>query len=191
MPLLSITLTLFLLMDPFGNIPLFLAQLSRYDPKQRRLILFREMLIALVVILVFQWVGDIALNFLGIEPASLHISGGIILFIIALKMIFNSYTNDQDTSEEPFIVPLAIPMIAGPAILAAVTILAHQYGTFLVSLSILISWVCSGIVLLMSTFLKKILKTKGLLALEKLMGLILTLIAVQMIMAGIRMFINT
>ena len=190
MPLLSITLTLFLLMDPFGNIPLFLAQLSRYDPKQRRLILFREMLIALVVILVFQWVGDVALNFLGIEPASLHISGGVILFIIALKMIFNSYSNDQDLTGEPFIVPLAIPMIAGPAILAAVTILAHQYGTFLVSLSILISWVLSGIVLLMSTFLQKFLKTKGLLALEKLMGLILTLLAVQMMMAGIRMFIN-
>lgn len=190
MSILSISLTLFLLMDPFGNIPLFLAQLSPFDAKKRRNILIREMCIALAVILIFQWIGEFALNLLGIENTSLYISGGIILFIIALKMIFNSYVNEKTSDQEPFIVPLAIPMIAGPAILAAVTILAHQHGIFSVSLSTLIAWALSGIILLSSTFFQKFLKVKGLLALEKLMGLILTLLAIQMIMQGIRLFVR-
>jgi multiple antibiotic resistance protein len=179
-------------MDPIGNVPLYIAILQHVPQNRRKKIIVREMLISLFIILLFALVGEGILNLLKISPASLSISGGILLFIISLKMIFSGSLSDNaiaDHKTEPFIVPLAVPLIAGPSILAAVMIFAKkEQNTPILLGSILIAWVLSFIILILSDELKRILKENALQALERLMGLILTLIAVQMFLEGFENF---
>ena len=194
MTVIALAFALFLLMDPIGNIPLFLKTLHPFSPKRQRLILIREMLIALVILLAFQYGGEAMLQGLNIKKDALYISGAIILFLMALEMVFHSSSDEgkaKNDIEEPLIVPLAIPLIAGPAILAAVTIFAAQEANDLkVSAAIILSWIASVVILFFASFLQKILGKKGLLALEKLMGLILTLMSVEMFLEGLRLFMN-
>jgi multiple antibiotic resistance protein len=193
--ILTLAFSFFLLLDPLGNVPLYLAILKNVDPKRQRLIIFREMMIALGVILIFAWVGQEILSLLRISDATLALSGGILLFMIALKMVFSSGNQEFDAKEyleEPLIVPLAIPLIAGPSILAAVMIYAKKEANVMVLFSaIFIAWLASFIILYYSDILKKILSKNGILALEKLMGLILTLIAVEMFLDGVTRFFCT
>jgi len=190
--ILTLAFSFFLLLDPLGNVPLYLAILKNVDAKRQRLIIFREMMIALGVILTFALVGQEILSLLRISDATLALSGGILLFIIALKMVFSSGNQEfdaRDYPEEPLIVPLAIPLIAGPSILAAVMIYAKKEPNLFVLFSaIFIAWLASFIILYYSDILKKILSKNGIQALEKLMGLILTLIAVEMFLDGITRF---
>ena len=121
------------------------------------------------------------------------LSGGLILFIIALKLIFpkgKDSSVDFGEGGEPFIVPLAIPLVAGPAVLAAVMIYSHQEAIWTLITGICIAWLASTVILLTSPILKRILKARGLSALEKLMGLILTLIAAQMFLEGLAPIFN-
>ena len=176
MNLLYIAFSLFLLMDSIGNIPLFISFLKHLSPIRQREIIIREMLIALFVIILFNFLGDGLMRFLHITCDTIQIAGGIILFILALKMVFPTAKdlNVSTTPEtEPFIVPLAIPLVAGPAVLAAVMIFSQQEGRWTMVGGILISWVATLIILLLSSFLQKILGQKGIIALERLMGLIL------------------
>lgn len=192
MNLLYIAFSLFLLMDSIGNIPLFISFLKHLSPTRQREIIIREMLIALIVIILFNFLGVGLMSFLHITCDTIQIAGGIILFILALKMVFPTAkeTNGQTPIEtEPFIVPLAIPLVAGPAVLAAVMIFAQQESHWVMVGGILIAWAASLIVLLLSSFLQKILGQKGIIALERLMGLILILISIQMFMTGISGFI--
>ena len=194
MDLLSIALSLFILMDPIGNVPLYLAFLKEVNPKRQRIVILRELLIALLVILLFTLLGDYLLALLKVSEATISIAGAIILFLIALKMIFPTH-KDQDSEmskeKEPFIVPLAIPFIAGPAVLAAVMLYSHQEkNLWIVVTAIFLAWIASTIILLLSTFLKKILGVRGLTACERLMGLILTLISVQMFFQGLDAYLG-
>ena len=173
-------------MDPIGNVPLFVSMLSKYTPARQRRIITRELIIALFIIILFNFIGNQLLNFLHVSQETVLISGGIILFIIALKMIFPSGEDTISHKGEPYIVPLAIPLVAGPAILAAVMIYTHRVNNTAQMLSaILISWGASLIILLLATWLKKFLGERVLTALERLMGLILTLLSVQMFLEGI------
>lgn len=190
----SIAFSLFLLMDSLGNIPLYISFLKGLDPQRQRYVIFREMVIALVIIILFNFVGDAMMRFLNITHETIQIAGGIILFILALKMIFppmHQPTENLPHDAEPFIVPLAVPLIAGPSILAAVMIYAKQEESNAVMLgAIFIAWTASLIVLLGASLLKKVLGWKGILALERLMGLILTLIAIQMFLSGLSSFLH-
>lgn len=195
MALLSIAFSLFLLMDPIGNIPFYISILKGINPERQRSIIIRELLIALVIIIFFAFLGNGLMEFLNIECATIQIAGGIILFLLCLKMIFPPPhdTHDLPPHEdiEPFIVPLAVPLVAGPGVLAAVMIFAHQEtGSLMMIGAILISWAASLLILLSSPFLKRILGTKGIIALERLMGLILILIAVQMFLSGLEAFLQ-
>lgn len=189
MTLFSLTFALFILMDSVGNIPLFISFLKNLTPARQRFVILREMVIALILIVLFAYLGEALMNFLHIGSNTIQVAGGIILFILSLKMIF---PNGKDPNEqlphntEPLVVPLAVPLIAGPAVLAAVMIYAKQEENNLkLVLAILIAWAASLIILLGSSFLKKILGWRGITTLERLMGLILTLIAVQMFLNGI------
>jgi multiple antibiotic resistance protein len=187
----TLAFSLFLLMDSIGNVPLFLSILKDYDPKRTRRIILREMCIALVVIIVFNFIGDALLNLLGVSQYTTMIAGGIILFLISVKMIFpvvNNHQGEYPQKKEPFIVPLAIPLVAGPAVLAAVMLYSHDYSFGIVIPAILIAWVVSCIVLFSSSLLKNFLGPRGLSALERLMGLVLTLIAVQMFLEGLSLY---
>jgi multiple antibiotic resistance protein len=192
MSMLSIAFSLFLLMDSIGNIPLFISFLKEVDPKRHKWIIFRELVIALVVIIVFNFIGDGLMKFLNVSHDTIQIAGGVILFIICLKMIFPPAidpTEQLSHKEEPLIVPLAIPLVAGPAVLAAVMIYARQEpNKFVMMGAIMIAWAASLIVLMLSAFLRQFLGWRGIMALERLMGLVLVLISIQMFLNGISDF---
>lgn len=191
--LFAISFSLFLLMDPIGNIPIYLAVLKDVKPKRQSKIIIRELLIALGIIILFSFAGEHLLNFLGVEQETILISGGIILFIIALKMIFpreNEGAYMSPGKGEPFIVPLAIPLVAGPSVLAAVMIYSHQQSEGIIISAICIAWAGSTIILLGAPFLKKILGIRGIVACERLMGLLLTLVSVQMFLEGLSLYLQ-
>ncbi len=187
--ILSAAVTFFLIMDPLGNIPVFLSTLQNVDPKRRTFVIIRETLIALVVMLLFLFVGQYLLDFLGLRQESISIAGGIILFLIALKMIFpiKNQTADAANEEEPFIVPLAIPCIAGPSLLATLLLFVRSDPERLFDwlIALLIAWGISSLILLGSAFIRKILKDRGLIAMERLMGMILVALSVQMFLNGV------
>ncbi len=194
MQVYSIALALFLLMDSIGNIPVFVSILKDIDPSRQRKIIIRELLIALIIIIVFDLVGEGLMSFLNVTMPTILISGGIILFLIALKMIFPSRRDsdvDVGREKEPFIVPLATPLVAGPAVLAAVMLYSgqHKDDVGLTLTAIVIAWAASTVILLSSSLWKRLLGWRGLIACERLMGLILTLIAVQMFLGGLKEFL--
>lgn len=192
MRILSLAFALFLLMDSIGNIPFYISFLKGLPPKRQRIVIFRELLIALFCIILFNFVGDGLMRFLQIESDTIQIAGGTILFLLCLKMIFPpSHKPEEplDKEAEPFIVPLAIPLIAGPSVLAAVMIYSKQEGPFIMMSAIFIAWFASLVILLGSSSLQKILGWRGITAMERLMGLILTLIAIQMFLGGVSTFL--
>ena len=145
--ILSLAFSLFLLMDPIGNTPIFISVLSHAPKERRKKIIIREMIISLMIIVIFAFAGEKILNLLHITQPTLSISGGILLFIISLKMIFSSAltsSQDKESSQEPFIVPLAVPLIAGPSILASVMIYAKkQPNPIILLIAIFTAWVLS------------------------------------------------
>jgi multiple antibiotic resistance protein len=193
MSLLSVIFVLFLVMDPLGNIPLFLTALKDVESHRRNKIIFRELVIALFVLVFFLLFGRFILALLQINEPSLSIAGGIILFIIALRMIFPSPEKEEtNPKEEPFIVPLAIPLVAGPSALTTVLLLVTKEPSRWLEwlLSLFCAWVISAGILLCSSGLQRFFGQRGLIAMERLMGMILTTIAVQMFLTGLRQFLE-
>ena len=188
MDIISASVMLFLIMDPVGNLPVFLSILRPLPEARRRKIMIRELLISLVVLLVFLFAGQQILNLLNLKQEAVSISGGIVLFLIAIRMIFPSEggVTGLPEGEEPLIVPMAIPMIAGPYILAALLLLAHQYPNQMGdwTLALLIAWCGSSVILMFHEQVNRILGERVLTALERLMGMLLVMISVQMLLDG-------
>lgn len=192
--MISATILLLLIMDPLGNLPIFMSVLKHLDPKRRRVVLIREMVIALGLMLIFLFAGERILAFLNLRTETVSISGGIVLFLIAIRMIFPSQESNSSglpAGEEPFLVPMAIPLVAGPSILATLMLLSHQYPDQLphLTLALCIAWGISFIILLMSDLFLRLLGEKGVAALERLMGLILVMLSTQMFLDGIRTYL--
>jgi multiple antibiotic resistance protein len=194
MTLFSATITLILVMDPLGNIPVFLSVLNSVEPKHRRRIILRETFIAFLVLILFLFYGKYILEGMRISDPALSISGGIILFLIAIKMIFPNEEHDRRPKHlgDPFIVPLAVPLIAGPSTMTMIMLLGNQYPQliWLWALALFIAWAFSTIVLVFADTLRKILGERGLVAIERLMGMILTTMAVQMFLTGVEHFFH-
>ena len=196
MTLGTVFITLLLIMDPFGNIPLFLGLLKHLPPGRRRLVIVRELVIALVILGLFLWFGQTVLSGLHLDQSALQISGGVILFLIALKMIFPpepSASGPTDVlAKEPLIVPLAVPLVAGPSAMAYVILISTQYPDqrweWLGGLGM--AWAVSVVVLLMADALSKWLGARVITAIERLMGMILTTLSVQMLLDGLRAFLK-
>lgn len=192
MSLYTAAVTLFLVMDPLGNVPIFISVLNNVDPQRRTKVLVREMLIALGFLLVFLYFGKFILQAMSISSDALSIAGGIILFLIALNMIFPNEGKEKSHKQmgEPFIVPLAIPLVAGPTTMAVLMLFATRQPNHMgmLTTALLIAWVASAMILLSSEFLRKILSDKGLVAVERLMGIILMTMAIQMSLSGIKTF---
>lgn len=196
MEILSAAVLLFLVMDPLGNIPLFLSTLSTVEEKRRVKIIARELLIALLALVLFLLGGDALMGFLGLRQESLSIAGGIIIFLISLKMIFPNARGgapEDELSGEPFIVPLAIPLVAGPSAFATLLLLSSRPDTSFGSLGIalLVAWGISAVILMASTLLQKVLGIRGLIAVERLMGMLLVALAVQMFLDGVKSYLAT
>ena len=193
MDLFSAVVTLFLVMDPLGNIPVFLSVLKGVPPERRRFVLAREIAFAYLVLVLFFLIGEYILRFLGLQQEAVSIAGGIVLFLIALRMIFPGERPlaGEALEGEPFLVPLAIPLIAGPSALATLLLLQRSgasRGGLLLALTI--AWMVSAVLLLSSTFLYRVLRERGLIALERLMGMLLVMVAVQMLLNGLRIFLG-
>jgi multiple antibiotic resistance protein len=192
MTIYSAAITLILVMDPFGNIPVFLSLLKDYNSTRRRIIILREMGIALAILILFLFFGKYILAGMNISEPALAIAGGIILFFIAIRMIFPSPVRGaQHAQEEPIIVPLAVPLVAGPSSMATIILFStghpDRLGMLLGALAL--AWAVSLIVLQFSDTLHRAIGSRGLNALERLMGMILTTMAVQMLLDGIQKFV--
>ena len=180
---------LFLILDPLGNVPVFLSLLKPLPEARRRIVLARELVIALGVLFLFLFAGRYILDFISLRQESVSIAGGIILFLIGLKMIFPSPDGIfGDTPDgEPFIVPMAVPLVAGPSGMAAVMLLGSKEPDRLLdwSLALLIAWAATAAILFSATRLYRLLGPRALAALERLMGMVLVAISVQMTLDGI------
>jgi MarC family membrane protein len=193
MTTLSAAFLLFLILDPLGNIPIVLSLLKPLAPARRRLVLGRELLIALGVLMAFLWGGIHVLEAMHLRQESVSIAGGIVLFLIGIKMIFPGPGGMfGETEAEPFIVPMAIPMIAGPSAMASVMLLGSQQpdrmGDW--SLALALAWFATAVILFSATYLYKALGTAFLVAIERLMGMLLVAISVQMLMDGIASWLH-
>ncbi len=191
---LSAVILLTLVADPFGNMPLVNAMLGGVPESRRRLVVVRECLIAYALLLAFMLGGQSLLAVMHLSQTSLSIAGGVILFMIAIRMVFAKLdgTFGEKAGSEPFIVPLATPLIAGPSALATVMLMASRDPTRLGmwAAAITVTMLITTVVLLAGVKLHRWLGEHAMHAIERLMGLILTAIAVEMLMAGIRDFIK-
>lgn len=190
MDILSATILLFLILDPLGNIPIFLSHLERCEHRYR--VLARELLLALAILFLFLLFGKQMLQFFNLEQTSISIAGAIVLFIIALRMIFpnRKHYSDEVMDGDPFLVPLAVPLVAGPSIMATLILLSSKYPEQLSVLAIALSiaWFLSAMILFSATALQRYLGRRGMIAIERLMGMLLIAIAVQMFLDGIKLF---
>jgi multiple antibiotic resistance protein len=191
--ILAASVTLFFVMDPIGNIPIFHSILKDVPPKPRIKIIFRELIIALGILLIFLFLGTQILGFLGLTEPVLNVAGGIILFVIAIRMVFAMKTLGVDEDEtDPFIVPLAIPMVAGPSTITILMVQATSQPArkFEWLLALLLAWIMTTAILVASPFILRVLGQRGVRAMERLMGMLLILIAVQMLLDGVAEYLS-
>ncbi|MEE4292429.1 MAG: MarC family protein [Xanthomonadales bacterium] len=192
--IISAATLLFLVMDPLGNIPVFLSVLEGVPEKRRMRVLLRELFLALVVLMLLLFFGQTFMSFLQLSEHSIRIAGGIILFLIALKMVFpvtRSAWASEEIDGEPLLVPLAIPMVAGPSGMAVVMLLASDNPDRMLewTLALFIAWLLTSVILISANGLKRVLGRRGLIAMERLMGMLLIALAVQMLLEGISTYI--
>lgn len=191
--ILAVAVTLFFVMDPLGNIPIFNAVLSRFDARTRSRIVARELTIALAILLVFLFAGNPIMAFLGLTQPTLSLSGGILLFIIALRMIFpKPSSGDEEEVVDPFIVPLAMPLVAGPSTIAILLLMSSSQPARVWEwcVALLLAWFAATAILACSPWIMKALGGRGVRALERLMGMLLVLLAVQMFLNGVTQFLT-
>ncbi len=188
----SAAVLLLLVIDPFGNVPIVVSALANVDAARRARIVLRECIAAFVILLAFMFGGQTFLGWLQLSQVSVAIAGGIILFLIALRMVFRHPEGlfGDGPGTEPFLVPIAIPSIAGPSALATVMLMVSrnpaQWLAWVVALTAAMT--VATVVLLASYRLQRVLGDRGMLAVERLMGLVLTALAVQMLLDGVRTF---
>ncbi|CAN5226058.1 YhgN family NAAT transporter [soil metagenome] len=194
MTTLSAALLLFLVIDPLGNIPMFMTTLKKVDDKRQRRVVVRELIIALIILVGFLFLGQYLLQLLHLSETALTTAGGIILMIIAIRMIFpaRDKSMQEEIEGEPFIVPLAIPYVAGPSAMAtSLLMMSREPDRWLDWLfAILLAWFASALIIYFSSYFAKFLGEKGLIAIERLMGMLLITVAVQMLLTGIAEFVG-
>ncbi|KRE88859.1 hypothetical protein ASG87_07740 [Frateuria sp. Soil773] len=195
MTTLSAGILLFLIMDPLGNIPFFLSLLKHVPPKRRRVVMVRELLIALGVLLGFLVGGQHILKLLQLKQESISIAGGIVLFLIGIRMVFPPADGGGifgKSEGEPFIVPMAIPGVAGPSAMAALLLLTNSSPgrTADWAVALLLAWLATSAILLSATYLFRWLGESVLTALERVMGMLLIALSVQMFMGGLAAFLH-
>lgn len=190
---LKIAFTFFLVANPIGNSPAILAVVKDLPFDRQRKVLLREALIALALALFFQFFGEAFLTSLNIDRYTVSLCGGVMLFIVALKMIFPVRTEEQHlTLKEPMIVPIATPLISGPGLLTIIMVKSKEEENFmLISAAILIAWIGVTFVLTTAPYLQRIFGNRGMIALEQLMGMVLSMISMEMIVNGSSLFVKT
>jgi len=190
--MLQIILLLFIVLDPFGNIVTINSLLQEMAPGKRRMVMLRESGIALLILLAAVFAGEAIMGALGLKPYALGIAGGIVLFMIAMGMVFpGRRPAEERETGDPFIVPIAMPFIAGPSTISLVLLLAEKHDRLLVAAGVLIAGSISAVILTLSPFIYAFLGVRGSRAMERLMGMLLVMLAVQMVLDGIHSYLQT
>lgn len=190
----TLVLTFFIVANPIGLSPTILALLKDFNFDRKRKIILRESLIALLLALFFQYFGEFFLSLLQINDFALIITGGILLFMVALQMLFHKpkIAEEKLSKEEPFIVPIATPLISGPGLMTIIMINARTVNNdVIVTLAILLAWCGVMGILLLAPYMQKVFGMRGLTVLEQVMGMLLGLMGVQMIINGSKLFAAT
>lgn len=195
MELISTTITLFLIMDPLGNLPVWMSVLSDVPERRRQWIIVRETLIALVIMMLFLFTGPSMLKMLSLSREAVAIAGGMVLLIISIRMIFpmrGGVMGDDDDDSEPLIVPLAMPLLAGPSLLATLILMVENdplhFSRWLYA--VLLSWFAAAVILFFGGHLFRLLGNRGLKAAERLMGMILLAVSVQMLLNAVTNYVQ-
>lgn len=187
--LFQLAFTYLLIIDPWGSAPLVMSLLRNYDIQKQKKIIFRECVFAFIIAILFHMLGARFLKLLNIDPVALSLCGGIILFLLGLEMIFPRAPSSHELEKEPFIVPIAIPLLAGPGFLSIIMLTsANQPHPWTASLAIFIACVGMLIIIMLAPYLQKKIGKIGMIVLEHLSGLILILMATQMIVAALYSF---
>jgi MarC family membrane protein len=187
----SATILLILITDPVGNIPIFANALKHVAPERRARVILREILIAFFLLLTFMFVGEGFLKVMNLSELSLQIGGGVILFLIALRMVFPPpATLEAEIFEEPLIVPLAVPAIAGPSALATVLLLVSQQPERRLDwiAALCVTMLISAVVLVSAERIQRLIGSRLVVAVERLMGLVLVSVAIEMMLRGAKTF---
>lgn len=189
--MLQMILLLFIVLDPFGNLVTINALLHKHDAASRRRIMFRESLIALVILLAAVFAAGPIMRALGLQPYSLGVAGGIVLFMIAMGMVFPAKkVVDDEELGDPLIVPIAMPFIAGPSTISFILLLSQKHDRGTVALSVFIAGLASAVILTLSPAIYAFLGHRGSRAMERLMGMLLVMMSVQMVMDGIQAYLK-
>jgi multiple antibiotic resistance protein len=191
---ITIAFSIFFVLNATGQIPLFLAMLGKFDHKRQIKIIIRELTVALIILLLFTFFGDWLLKVMGISQPVIAAAGGILLFLISLTMIFPTKepaSPQEQLKHEPMIIPLAIPVITGPGAITTVMSWAHNTGKpGLVAIAAFCAWLPSLIILLLGSYIKNLLGERGLIAVERLGGMLVCLIGINMFATGAMKLVN-
>lgn len=193
MTILQLTLIFFIVANPIGNSPSIVALIKDHPLRKQQKILLRESIFAMLLAIFFLFLGETFLSSLKIQNYTLSISGGVILFLVSLRMIFSNKSESQTEApkQEPFIVPIATPLISGPGLMAMIMLYAKQEtNDFKILAAILLAWIGVTFVLVTAPYLQVILGKRGLSALEQLMGMLLTMMSMGMIVNGVSLFLT-
>lgn len=193
MSIIQLALTFFLVTNPIGNTPMMLAILKDYDFKNQRRILIREGFFSFLIAIFFQYFGEVFLSLLNVRDYALTMCGGLILLLLAIEMIFPTEPTSSDTShkKEPFIVPIATPLLSGAGVLSLIMLFSKQEANNLkITIAILIAWAGVICIMAIAPYLQKIFGKRGLLALEQLMGMLLAVIATNVFVKGLQLYME-
>ena len=186
---ISLAITLFLVIDALGTLPIYLSMTKKYSERVRLNITIRELFFALVLMILFNYVGEYLLTLLGITPTTIKIASGAVLLLISINLLFQNRDDEGKGlwgEGKPFIVPIATPLFAGPSVLAVIMIFAQEESSYLVTIgAIVVSWFFSAILFIFAPQIFSVLKERGLMAAQRLMGLLIAIIAVQALIGGL------
>lgn len=193
MTLFQLALTFFLVTNPIGNSPAVLALVKNFDFKKQRWILIREAFFSFLIAIFFQYAGEQFLSLLNVHDFSMTLCGGTLLLVVSLQMIFPKHEEASSNvqTREPFVVPIATPLLSGPGVLTLIMLFSKQEANNLkITTAIILAWIGVIFVLGVAPYMQKILGKRGLIALEQLMGMLLAVIGTGMLAMGVRMFIE-
>jgi len=189
----SLAFTFFVVANPVGNSPVILALIQDFDYQKQKKIMFREAVLALLLALFFQFFGELFLGLIQVKSYALTYCGGILLSLVALSMIFPTPPEDvKQMKREPYFVPIATPLIAGPGLMTVIMAKSQEMTQWwVITVAIVLAWIPVTLALVGSPLMQKVLKRRGMVALEQLMGMILMLISVEMIVSATMMYLNS
>lgn len=191
MDFFTITSSLFFVLNPVGNTPFIVSLLARFDAKQQRRILLREVCFTLLAALIFAFAGEWLIELLAIDRTTVGICGGVILFLIALSMISSHHEQNEAAATEPRLVPIAVPVLAGPSLFAAITIYSEEVANFWMLIAALfVAWLASSLLILVGPTLQRRFGKRGLMVMEQLMGMILIFISLDLLITNLIRFIQ-